>query len=652
MLIYRSVNQDYNFILEDDTRLYELNDAEKEWIENNKLIRIGVSDQTLPLLSWDKNGLPIGLFKDYFDFLAHTYEFQVEFISLNNIELYQKLMKKEIDAAITVYDAKLENTLEFTMPMVKTKGKLWIRDSVKINDSLEGEDLKILMVQGDPSYKRLNNIFPLAEFIFTSSISEIFEKSSAGEGNIIAGNEAAIYHFFGTNALENGWRTIPGYTYEGNFCLAIKEDNKMLFNTLNNIIYYMDNDKLVSQLQGKWFGLSYSLDSDQQLEEVGIIVLIVFAAVLCVFLIFYQSNKSLYEELQQRMELLIQSKNELQTTFDGVTHYIAELDLDGNVIDINKAFAKFLGINKQSATGKTLISLLDVEHQEKDKITKLINKTFSEQTEIRDVITTKKMIFEVHTFLIKDNKGKVRKLLIMLIDVTAARSAERQMLQDNKMIAIGQLAAGIAHEIRNPLDIIRNYCYVLKELDNGDRETKNNIIEVMDKSVDRASKIIDNLLNFSRISTNKKELINLRSHINSIIDLQGNLINNNNIQLHFEYSGPDHILIQVETLDIILVNLIKNSVDAITNDGIIKISCFEQDNNFILTIKDNGEGIPPDAVDEIFNPFFTTKKNNQGNGLGLYIVYNEVKKMGGDIEVETIFGKGTCFSIQIPIERE
>jgi hypothetical protein len=62
MLIYRSVNQDYNFILEDDTRLYELNDAEKEWIENNKLIRIGVSDQTLPLLSWDKNGLPIGLF--------------------------------------------------------------------------------------------------------------------------------------------------------------------------------------------------------------------------------------------------------------------------------------------------------------------------------------------------------------------------------------------------------------------------------------------------------------------------------------------------------------------------------------------------------------------------------------------------------------
>ena len=91
------------------------------------------------------------------------------------------------------------------------------------------------------------------------------------------------------------------------------------------------------------------------------------------------------------------------------------------------------------------------------------------------------------------------------------------MLQDNKMIAIGQLASGVAHEIRNPLGLVRNYCYVLKSLDKDDVATREEAIKIIEKSVEKAGRIIENLLNFSRMTSNKKELVNLYVHISNII---------------------------------------------------------------------------------------------------------------------------------------
>ena len=555
----------------------------------------------------------------------------------------------KIDAAISIQNLELDKNVNFTMPVVKTKGVLFLSNSIT-EEPQNGSGLRIQLLEKNPSIHTLKRELPEAELIYSKSMKEMVEKIQQGEGNAIAGNEAALLHYFGKDELDKNWRRVSGYLYEKNECLAVNAENTVLYEILNNAVYHMDNEKVLRELQGKWTGISYPLYIENKLEGLGILILIIITAVLCVFFLFYQSNKSLYEELQQRMELLIESQNEMQTTFDGVTYYLAELNRDGLVISINKALSQYLSMKRHKAVGLPFTSLLQIEENEKKKLSEIILGSFRDENEKNDEIIAGKKVFEIHTFMIKNNKEQIQKLLVMMVDVTEARNTERQLLQNHKMIAVGQLAAGVAHEIRNPLGLIRNYCYVLKEIDYRDYITRDEAIAVIEKSVDKSSRIIDNLLNFSRLSTNNKETVNLQAIISSILDLQRSLLTQRNIGFYYEYNGKNIVSINVEAVEIILVNLITNAADAIVDHGKIKVFCSNDGQAVQLIVNDSGGGIPAEVMDEIYNPFFTTKKKREGNGLGLYIVYNEVQKMGGEIKAESEVGKGTTFYIKIPIE--
>ena len=238
----------------------------------------------------------------------------------------------------------------------------------------------------------------------------------------------------------------------------------------------------------------------------------------------------------------------------------------------------------------------------------------------------------------------------MAMDVTREKMAERQLLQDNKMIAVGQLAAGVAHEIRNPLGIIRNYCYVLKTM--SDDSVKEKAIEQIEKSVDKSGAIINSLLNFSRVSSSNGETINVEEHIWSLIQLNYNILKKKNIDLEVICDEDIWTYLAVESLDMILINLISNATDAMSENGSLTIRVIRYQESFEIDVEDTGCGIEEDILQDIFNPFFTTKGNKKGNGLGLYIVYNEVNKLNGTIEVESKVGEGTKFKLILPLSEE
>lgn len=249
---------------------------------------------------------------------------------------------------------------------------------------------------------------------------------------------------------------------------------------------------------------------------------------------------------------------------------------------------------------------------------------------------------------INNNPGKAEKLLFIAKDVTNERIVERQMLQDNKMIAIGQLAAGVAHEIRNPLGIIRNYCYVLKNIEG--EEIKAKAIENIEKAVDSSGKIIESLLNFSRVSSKVCRKIDIEEHINSIILLNAGLLKNKNIQFVMNCSEKTETFIEVESFDMILINLISNAIDAMNDNGRLSIDIFKEKDQFKMIVADTGSGINENDIEEIFNPFFTTKGAYGGTGLGLYIVYNEISKLNGTIDVDSKLEEGTAFHITLPLQ--
>ena len=205
----------------------------------------------------------------------------------------------------------------------------------------------------------------------------------------------------------------------------------------------------------------------------------------------------------------------------------------------------------------------------------------------------------------------------------------------------------MAHEIRNPLGTIRNGLYLIKMKSSSNSLEK--ALPMMENAVQRINNLIEHLLRFSKVSSDKYSNENIETIIKNILTLMKTRLKAKNIKCDFILTGKSTITLNIETINIILINLIENAIDAFSNEkdnNLIKISIFSNSNFINLSIEDNGIGIPEEQIDYIFDPFYTTK-DEHGTGLGLYLVYNEVKKYNGNISIKSEYGVGTKFLISI-----
>jgi two-component system NtrC family sensor kinase len=237
--------------------------------------------------------------------------------------------------------------------------------------------------------------------------------------------------------------------------------------------------------------------------------------------------------------------------------------------------------------------------------------------------------------------------------------AENRLLQSEKQSSIGRLAAGVAHEINNPLTGVLTYTHMLlrrKDIGNDIRSDLQTIAE----STERVRKIVKGLLDFSRQTKLDREPTDVNMLIRSVISPMENQALVKGVSITFD---PGENLPTV-TLDrnqfqSVLINLIINALDATEPGGNINIytatglSASDTGHKGVeITIADTGSGIPPDNLDKLFDPFFSTKEVGQGTGLGLSVSYGIVQRHGGTIRVQSEVGKGSTFFIWIPIEED
>ena len=224
------------------------------------------------------------------------------------------------------------------------------------------------------------------------------------------------------------------------------------------------------------------------------------------------------------------------------------------------------------------------------------------------------------------------------------------------MIAVGQLSAGLAHEIRNLLGLIRNYSYILKGYAND--EISSHALEVIGDSTNRINSLIENLLNFSRSGDENVSLVDIGALLNNIAALEHKKMEKAQIDFQIHCAPHTRFFTNEETLKIVLINLINNGLEALMEmeESLSphgrKLTCTVTIVDSVLTIQvaDNGPGIPEKNQESIFNPFFTTK--DTGTGLGLYLVSSELEKLGGSIQVESRMGEGTVFTVNLPEKQE
>lgn len=226
------------------------------------------------------------------------------------------------------------------------------------------------------------------------------------------------------------------------------------------------------------------------------------------------------------------------------------------------------------------------------------------------------------------------------------RNAQAELVRKERLAMLGQLAGSVGHELRNPLGVISNSAYFLRMRSKDDDEKIQKHLDIIERSIKKADKIISDLLNFSRI----KEPIRTSSNINHIIKdaldrikIPEDIIVNTDL----DESIPN-IQVDPDQIQQVSSNIINNAIQAMPEGGKLKIKTVSDKDHIFIVVKDTGEGIPKEHIENIMKPLFTTRK--KGIGLGLAIVKSIIDGHNGDIDIESTKGKGTKITIKLPFQ--
>lgn len=333
---------------------------------------------------------------------------------------------------------------------------------------------------------------------------------------------------------------------------------------------------------------------------------------------------------------------------------IFEASMDGlilwnnmyQIVDTNYSAMRMFGLSKERMEGR---SLLDLFSHSNDKRQEIIN-------HIEQVTNNGK---QCSSMVIKGNDGIVRHFdystkrgiieglnLTVIIDVTEKAEMQEQLRKSDRLNVIGELAAGIAHEIRNPMTALKGFIQLLEPTIKSQHAL---YYDVITSELARIDSIINEFLILAKpqeIRFQEKDISQIMRDIVDLLSAQAVLYN---VQFHTHYDEKlPYVYCEPNQLKKVFINLIKNAIEVMPNGGVITIVINSIKDQFIqISIRDQGTGIPKDKIKKLGVPFYTTKE--KGTGLGLMVSYRIIEEHNGSIEVESEEGIGTLFKIRIPL---
>lgn len=256
--------------------------------------------------------------------------------------------------------------------------------------------------------------------------------------------------------------------------------------------------------------------------------------------------------------------------------------------------------------------------------------------------------FIITLTLIIGAMGVLMAYIVVIKDITDQKEMaklEKQLLQSEKLATVGKLAAGVAHEINNPLTSISLHTQIMlrKNID----ESINDRLEIINREAHRAARIVKGLLEFARQSEPKLNTVNINNEIEKVLKILDPQLNGIRVTTVLEPLPP--VMADSEQIQQVIINMLTNSIQSITTNGEIIIRTAAKKDNIEISLTDNGCGIPQENIGKIFDPFFSTKKLGEGTGLGLSTCYGIIKQHNGSIDVKSEVGTGTTFIIRLPI---
>jgi PAS domain S-box-containing protein len=333
---------------------------------------------------------------------------------------------------------------------------------------------------------------------------------------------------------------------------------------------------------------------------------------------------------------------------------ILSISPDRELIFHNSRFIEILrGHSTEPLTGRILQNLFPISDLFREIsliMDQLIAHHGNTSRETQISTSNRSMMFlEINGMPVTNENGTIESYLMVVRDITQRRKMEEALIQAEKINSLGILTAGIAHEVNNPLTCISNAVQLLKKTDMA-AGRKDELCDLVLDNVNRIVKIIKDLHIFSKPHGSASAGFSVGDAISETLSLVSYQIKKGRIDVEF-CRKADNLLIfgDKNHFQQVMVNLLVNAIQAISDRGKITVTLDQKDHQALISVEDTGCGISPDQLGQIFNPFFTTKREWKGTGLGLAVSYRIIQLFRGTINVHTQVGKGTRFSIAIPL---
>jgi PAS domain S-box-containing protein len=350
-------------------------------------------------------------------------------------------------------------------------------------------------------------------------------------------------------------------------------------------------------------------------------LLFVFGSVT-ITLIFVRQNFSLLSKRFTAIESY--SKRIVDNVSDG----IVVMDSDKRITLINKAAQSILDINETEARGKKFESVFSSTSCEE------IWSSALKILEIECILNKKQKVFLLSLSEFTD-EHKSNNYILVFRDLTEQKQIERQTQRNEKMVAMGELASSVAHEIRNPLNSIGTIAQQIgKDFVVKENETEfRSLTQVVYSEVKRINETIESFLKFAKPQPINAEEFSLNSFLEDLVNQYSLLLAQKKISFNINSKYDENVFLDKSQMKQVFINLVENSIDAMKDGGIISIHVLVEDDNLNITFSDNGAGIVPDRIGKIFDLYYTSKK--KGNGIGLSIVHKIITEQGGSISANS-----------------
>ncbi|WP_027389056.1 two-component system sensor histidine kinase NtrB [Chrysiogenes arsenatis] len=354
-----------------------------------------------------------------------------------------------------------------------------------------------------------------------------------------------------------------------------------------------------------------------------------------------------YQKLEEEvasLNIALDAKNRYLTNIlQSISNGVISVDSQGIITLINRAAGDMTGLTPEQVVG-TAISDLPEFHdltRTEGNIAHQTLKDFSRTATLHLRSGAKKVIEYSLTPLEEDAGG-----ILFFRDMTRIIELEQQAKRNEKLTAMGEMAANIAHEIRNPLGSIELFASLLRR-DLEQEPEKQQLATNIVSGVRNLNTVISNLLLFTRNVSLSKELIDPQELVNEVLTFCEHLKHRRHINLTHTITPGTPLYGDFDLLNQVLLNLLQNAMNAIEGDGAVAIRVYAEENHTLLEVSDDGCGMNQETLDKIFIPFYTSRA--KGTGLGLSIVNRIIEAHQGVIRVESELGHGTRFTIKLPI---